>query len=480
MFSRAARTHETSGWHRISVRARFNRLYVRIYATVLAALALSVLLVGLAARWTYDERPMDEGVELVAQAVAELVPREAPAAQRQAAMDRWAVRSRADLALYDADGQLLAATADLPPAPFTGRHAGGWHRGTYTLRLPDGRWLVASRPWHRAAWAGSLRFVGFLGLIAAAVGIAAYPLVRRLTRGLEQLQSRVEALGAGDLSARAVVRGHDEVARLARSFNASAARIEALIRSQRSLLANASHELRSPLARIRMAIEAPDAPAARGEAVRSIAELDALVEEILLASRLDAGDDVPYSFEPVDLTGLVAEECARAGVPLQAEPVTLSGNPTLLRRLVRNLLENARRHAGDPGITVTLRALESVGERAVAAAVGDDAETMATDARAALPRRSTAASGQARVVLDVCDRGPGVPATERERVFEPFYRSAGASERYGGVGLGLALVRQIAERHGGTARCQANDGGGSCFQIVLPMSDRPQPGRAPS
>ena len=100
--------------------------------------------------------------------------------------------------------------------------------------------------------------------------------------------------------------------------------------------------------------------------------------------------------------------------------------------MIRNLLENARRHGGGTPIDVAVK---------------------------------RAGGG---VALRVCDRGPGVPEAERERIFEPFYRLAGASERAGGVGLGLALVRQIARKHGGDVKCLPRDGGGSCFEVVLP------------
>jgi signal transduction histidine kinase len=265
--------------------------------------------------------------------------------------------------------------------------------------------------------------------------VGAYPVVRRTTRRLERLQTSVEALGAGDLAARVKVEGRDEVAALASSFNRSAERIERLVGAHKSLLANASHELRSPLARIRMAVEMlkPDArPELRAELERDIAELDALVDEILLASRLDAGPALDAR-EPVDLLALAAEECARLDAVLDGEPVTVPGDPRLLRRLIRNLLENARRYGAGSAIEVGVRR------------VGDRAE------------------------LGVCDRGPGVPEPERERIFEPFYRPAGAREREGGVGLGLALVRQIARRHGGEASCRARDGGGSCFTVLLPV-----------
>jgi signal transduction histidine kinase len=277
-------------------------------------------------------------------------------------------------------------------------------------------------------------FVAMLMVIALVVAAGAYPFVRRLTRRLERLQHSVEAWGDGALATRVAVEGDDEVALLAASFNHSAARIESLVGAQKALLANASHELRSPLARIRMAAElmaGQAAPAIGAELRRSVGELDQLIDEVLLASRLDvAGASMP-PFEEVDLTGLLAEECARANATLDAAAHSLQGDPRLLRRMVRNLLENALRYGAGSPVTVRLEA--------------------------------TAAA----LRLDVCDGGPGIAASERERVFAPFYRIAGASETAGGVGLGLSLVRQIARHHGGDAECLPH-GDGCAFRVSLP------------
>ncbi len=277
-----------------------------------------------------------------------------------------------------------------------------------------------------------------LGVMAVAVALGSYPVVRRLTKRLEALQSGVVRLGQGDLRARVDASGHDEVAFLATRFNEAADRIESLVQANKSLLANASHELRSPLARIRMALELMDvAPSQtlKAELARNIGELDALIDEILLASRLDAAQRDPQlqvgEMESVDLIALAAEECARSQVPLHCEVAHLQVHaiPKLMRRLLRNLLDNARRHGG-ADVSVTVRAGS----------------------------------------IEVCDRGPGVPPEERERIFEPFYRSSHASESSGGVGLGLALVKSIAARFGATVQCRTREGGGACFVLQLPPS----------
>jgi signal transduction histidine kinase len=294
-----------------------------------------------------------------------------------------------------------------------------------------------------------------LALVALAVALATYPIIRTLTRRLELLQNGVEKWGEGDLSIRVPEVGQDEVAFLAARFNHAAQRIETLVKShesllasQKSLLANASHELRSPLTRIRMGLElmgSPTSPAFKNEITRNIAELDQLIEEILLASRLDAREADMGTIESVDLIGLAAEECARVDAELvvQFAPDQAAVNPSdtvlpvqgvtkLLRRVMRNLLENARRHAAGE-ITVSL------------------------------------GRSDGKAVVRVCDRGPGVPAALSERIFEPFYRLPGATERDGGVGLGLALVKSIVIRHGGSVYCENRPEGGACFVVHLPL-----------
>ena len=302
-------------------------------------------------------------------------------------------------------------------------------------------------------------FFWMLALIGLAVALGLYPVVRRLTQRLEGLQRGVQRWGDGDLSVRVPVQGDDEVADLSQRFNAAAERIEGLMAAQKSLLANASHELRSPLARIRMGLELMAAPAdavvqqrTRAEILRNMAELDQLIDEILLASRLDAKEADIGTVEAVDLVGLCAEECARVSAVLDVPPglaqLEVQGVAKLLRRMVRNLLENARRYGASGTHGQGIQGDETDGDGVVLSLLQSDQ----------------------RVHIQVCDRGPGVPVAWRERIFEPFFRLPGASERVGGVGLGLSLVKSIAERHGGAVHCSDRPGGGACFDIDLPQS----------
>jgi signal transduction histidine kinase len=410
------------------------RLATQIHATVVAVLALFALLLGVA--WWHGPGVRQEArlAEGVAETAGEMLPGlERPVEELQSALGRLAPRFGVDAAVFSEAGERLAwvgAPLPLPPGGGPRRHWVRLHgRVLLSVRLPDGRRLVAARP--RPDWRHLGGVAATVGLLALAMAVGAWPLVRRLTRRLERLRLRVEDLGRGDLSARAVIEGRDEVADLARSFNRAADRIQVLVEAERRQLAFASHELRSPLARLRVSLEmlAGDA-VLKDRAARDVGELEALIDELLEASRLEALGR-PDRPEPVDLLGLAAEEAARGEAAVEGEAVVVRGDARLLRRLLRNLLDNARRHAAG---TPVLARVERAG-------------------------------GGAR--LTVADRGPGVEDGERERIFEPYYRPPGAPETGASYGLGLALVRQIARAHGGEARCLPRDGGGTVFEVTL-------------
>lgn len=391
------------------------RLYLRIWLAVVGGVLVFAFAVGLAWRWAAEQNQH----QLPTRGIV------VTDAQGRTLVDGTGIRQRLD----PGEGIHYRIESD--------------DGAVYEMRLSPRTPRMRPDEHGPAAWfRPPLGFLWMLALVGIAVTVGVFPIIRRLLQRLEQLQRSVQRFGEGDLSVRVAEQGHDEVADLARQFNAAAARIETLVQSHKSLLANASHELRSPLTRIRMGLElmqggAPS-PAFRAEIERNIAELDQLVDEILLASRLDAGAADVGTVEPVDLVGLAVEEGVRVDAELQVgdgAPVEVPAVSKLLRRAVRNLLENARRYSqGDITLAVT--------------------------------REGPSA------VLRVCDHGPGVPPAQRERIFEPFYRLPGASERSGGVGLGLALVRSIAQRHGGSVRCEDRPDGaaGACFVLSLPAA----------
>jgi signal transduction histidine kinase len=455
-------------------------LTLRIYLTVVAVLAFFAFASG----WVFQHHIEQERTR-VNSAVAErmaawgdLIQRslpgvDAPRADQTAALLDWSLRLRIPLALDSPEGERIGTSES-----YQRRQSEGMGRG-FPIKLEDGRTLWVMRPGLRAnvgnanlpprmqgmppppggprpgpqadgtfinlpflppALQPGFGLVLVLVVLFVAVTVGAYPVVRALTRRLQALKKGMETFGEGNLGHRIEVVGKDEVAAVASSFNAAASRIEALVRSHQSLLANASHELRSPLARLKMAVsmidEADDAQRTRlkREINTNVAELDELVEEVLLASRLDSLRDIEHR-ERIDVVGLAAEEASRVDAavdaPAEGQALTVVADERLTRRALRNLLENARRYGGDD-VSVMVRRQANL------------------------------------VEMQVCDRGPGVPAELRERIFEPFYRLPGHAEKSGGVGLGLSLVKQIAERHGGSVRCEPRPGGGSCFILGLP------------
>jgi signal transduction histidine kinase len=411
-----------------------SRLYLRFYLALLGSLLLFAVITAVVSHHFIG--PVDQaGLTLGKLIQNALPPIEATAQEQQAALQRLTRGLHANVVLASADHTPVATVGDPLSIPVEvwrqGPWRAPWQRDTvWITHLPDGRWLAASVPIGFARPAHALLFT--LICLALAVAVGAYPVVRRLSQRLERLQRGVESLGSGDLSARVAVEGGDEVARLAEGFNRAAARIEAVVGAHKALLANASHELRTPLARIRIAVEllkdAAD-PKRKAGLEQDIAELDHLIDEILLTSRLDAVSE-PDAEEDVDLFALAAEEVARyAGVELDGTSAPLRGDPWLLRRLLRNLLENALRH-GQPPVRVAITCAANT------------------------------------IELQVSDAGAPIAQAQRERLFEPFHRRTGSRE---GAGLGLTLVRQIARRHGGDALCTALPDGHNAFVVTLPQ-----------
>ena len=276
-------------------------------------------------------------------------------------------------------------------------------------------------------------------LVLLLIGAVSARYARRLARPIEALTDATRRFGEGDLAHRVALptmpgRVGDELYELARAWNRMAEGIQRLVRGQKELLANVSHELRSPLARIRVALELIPGHEARKRALEAdIVELDRLIDDVLTASRLEM-TTFPARIEEVDGDALLASlvERAQSDPFLGDKQVTLDGSvgmmradATLLCRALWNLLENAGRY-GAPPITI----LAERGER---------------------------------LRLSVTDEGPGVPALDRERVTEPFVRGDAARTPGQGVGLGLTIARRVAEIHGGTLEID-----GARFTLDLP------------
>ncbi|MCY7400458.1 MAG: HAMP domain-containing histidine kinase [Nocardioides sp.] len=287
-------------------------------------------------------------------------------------------------------------------------------------------------------------------LVLVVVAFTCYWLAGRALAPVEAIRRRVGQVSAVDLSARVPVPDSgDEIARLAETMNSMLARLQASAESQRRFVADASHELRSPLATIRATAEvagahpeALDWPAAAGTVLAETDRLERLVNDLLMLARADE-DGLVLRVEDVDLDDIVTSEAARLrhlaalDVVVDVRSVRVRGDLQHLVRAVRNLTDNAARHATTT-IELHLRA----------------------------------ADGVAR--LDVVDDGPGIPETEHQRVFERFVRLDSSRERgTGGTGLGLAIARQIVRAHGGDLDVAQSQHAGARLVLTMPSSEVP-------
>lgn len=286
-------------------------------------------------------------------------------------------------------------------------------------------------------------------VVVVVLGLLVWRLVGRTLRPVEEIRAEVGEIGATDLHRRVPVPGTgDEVADLARTMNEMLDRIEHGVERQRRFIDDASHELRSPLTRIRSELEVDlahptgaDPHATHRSVLEEVDELQALVDDLLLLARQDAGGT--RTDEPVELDEVVVEEVHRAAGPpgegpaVSAAPVeqaTVHGDPGQLGRVVRNLLDNAVRHATS-SVAVALRV------------------------------------DQGEAVLVVADDGPGIPAERVDEAFERFARldEARAADD-GGTGLGLAIVRDVVEGHGGSVTIDREHRDGTRLVVRLPLA----------
>ena len=285
-----------------------------------------------------------------------------------------------------------------------------------------------------------------LWLIGAIV-LLCYWLARHLTEPVRRLQKAVERFGQGDLSTRFETSRRDELGELARTFNRMADRIQTLLAAERRLLLDISHELRSPLARLGVAVElarsGEDREGPLDRIQKEADRLNSLVGELLQVTRAE-GDPSSLRFEPVRLDDLVRDivdtnriEATARGSELKLEikaAAEIQGEPELLRRALENVIRNAIRHAP----------------------VGTAVEVTVAGS-----------------VVQVRDYGPGVPEPALERIFDPFYRVENDRNRSsGGAGLGLAIARRAVELHKGTIRAR-NANPGLLVEIVVGQAVSP-------
>ena len=369
-----------------------------------------------------------------------------------------------ELAVYGYSGEMLAAGGDGAPAPIPEADraqlgAGPVHLGpsrlAWAARLPGEppAYVVMAAPPRSFPLS---RAAASLAALLVALAVASIPLARAIARPLERLTQAARRLGGGDLSARSGVRGGGEVGELSRAFDEMAGRIEALVRSEKELLANVSHELRTPLSRIRVALDLAE----EGEVTQArryveeirldLAELEQLLEDVLTTARLDlaggrAGAELPLRRERIPAAEVVASARARfearhpgreLSVRVEGALPILDADPVLFRRALDNLLDNAAKYSEPPSPVLL----------------------------------SARAAGGA-LEVEVRDEGIGIDAADLPKVFTPFFRSDRSRTRgTGGVGLGLALARRIVDAHGGTIAAESAPGKGTVLRARIPAA----------
>lgn len=284
----------------------------------------------------------------------------------------------------------------------------------------------------------ALRWVAWGVLALALALIAAYLIVSRVSRPLRSLATAAGEIGRGRTPAPVDESGPQELRTMAHAFNQMSRDLSRLEQDRALILAGVSHDLRTPLARLRLGIEM----SSQDEGLRAgmhedIEEMDRIIGQFLDFARLDGGE----ADQPVDLAALVGEAVERYRklghtIAASTEPVEMRAKSLMLRRAVANLIDNALRYAGTEAgtpVEVVLRREED------------------------------------KAVIEVLDRGPGIPESEMERLKQPFTRLEQARSGGGGSGLGLAIVDRVAQAHGGSFELAAREGGGLAARLRIPV-----------
>ena len=332
-------------------------------------------------------------------------------------------------------------------------------RSSTTTADGHGYTLVAELPPEQHAVFGPHGTPGLailIGLVSS--GLVCYLLARYLTSPIVRLRAATQQLAAGDLAARAGVpqsHRHDEMAELMRDFDLMAERLQNLVTAQRRLLTDISHELRSPLARLNVALElarqrsGSDAASALDRIDRETNRLNEMIQRLLTLVRLEGGDE-SIQKTPIDLPQLIREIGKDAAFEAQSrhcaveveiiDDCVVSGSEILLHSAIENVVRNAIRYT-DEGTTVQIRLEQGQ------------------------------ALKSAEAVVRVTDCGPGVPEDALDKLFRPFYRIDVARGRdTGGAGLGLAITERAVYLHGGTVRAANRPQGGLMVEIRLPLT----------
>ena len=444
------------------MRGLFPRIFLSFWiASTLIGAAFAIIQAGANPKMRIEHRRnlVRAAVRLEAAAVVE----ELEAGERpEARLASFRERTDATIYLFGETGTVVAPKE--PPSPVRDlarivRREGDREieRDSAALigfRVPDSPFVAVGRVRRTGAWARALG-IETLGqrllVIFVFSGLVAFLLARYLTRPLRTLRRATQRIAGGDLSARVapeIGRTDSEIGALGRDFDAMAMRVEELVDAQRRLLSDVSHELNSPIARLRVALElarqraGEDASAPLDRIEREAERLGVLVSEILTLSRLES--DAAIERAPLDLDAVLDEVARDADFEAQAtgrrvevrrtEPIRFEGDEEILRRAIENVARNAVRFAPE-GTAVELEL------------------TRADD----------------QIVIRVRDHGRGVPDEHLRAIFEPLHRVQPDRDRKtGGAGLGLAIAERAVSRHGGTIEAANASDGGLVVTIRLP------------
>jgi signal transduction histidine kinase len=297
-------------------------------------------------------------------------------------------------------------------------------------QLPDGRWLVMKqgRNWAELGWIA--RAAGIIGGTLLLLSILAVLFARYLTRPIRSFADAVQAVGVNPQSEPVAEEGPRELRGAARAVNTMQARLRALIADRTKTLAAVAHDMRTPLMRLRLAAEnAP--PEQRDRMAKEIGEVEALVASFIAFARDDPAEEARVRLDLTALLQSIADDHAEHGRDVTCESgerVIVTGQSLGLKRLFANLVENALKYGAAARIKVQLE--------------------------------------DGAVIVDVEDDGPGIPADQRESVFEPFVRLNEEGTR--GAGLGLAAARSIARAHGGDIAILDAESGAR-LRVTLPL-----------
>jgi signal transduction histidine kinase len=438
-------------------------LAVKIYLFAVVTLSVTAAMLLAFTAMSTTERRRD--LMLISEhLVVDMAQRRADPINLRGDVDRLRPAERIKVSLYLPEGRLIATTTD-PPLALPSRErlreldkADAIEIAPWVFVHPfreDGRVVAYGVAHHDVPPSlGKLlaRSLGFLLLFLAAIAAL---FARHLARPLQSVVDAAERFGQGDLATRIRTDRRDEIGAVGRAFDQMADRVSRLIASQQELMANVSHELQTPLSRIRVAVDlmiggdAPRAEEMLTEITQDLEELDTLIDDVMTLARLDlfrAGSPALHHRlrkEPVALSDLVARSCARfrslhdthvLAPSIPADLATIAADPVLLRRAFDNVLDNARKYSS-PGTTIEL----------VASADLDS------------------------TTIIVRDQGIGIDASDLDKIFTPFFRTDRSRSRAsGGVGLGLALTRRVIEAHGGTIGIASALGQGTTVTITLP------------